>query len=55
LTAAALHVDAKPEKHPSLLLMLADASEVMKCCKEVLGLYIQFSQVNCQYHSKAIF
>lgn len=39
VTAAALHVAAIPEKHPRLLLMLADLSEVMQCCEEDLGLY----------------
>ena len=39
VTAAALHVDANPEKHPRLRLMLADLSEVMQSCEEELGLY----------------
>ena len=30
----ALHTAANPEKHPRLQLMLADLSEVMKCCEE---------------------
>ena len=43
LTAAALHVAANPEKHSRLRLMLADLSEVMQCCEEDLGLYLNQS------------
>ena len=41
ITAAALHVAANPEKHPRLRIMLADLSEVMRCCEVDLGLYKQ--------------
>jgi len=43
VTAAALHVASNPEKHPRLRLMLADLSEVMQCCEEDLGLYLNQS------------
>ena len=39
--AAALHVDANPEKHPRLRLMISDLSEVLESCEEDLSLHEQ--------------